>query len=363
MFDRLLSASPLGLGSEGPRDVTDWAIRLNGMLLMNDARADMLSIEVYDDVNLPGMMTLRLHNWDADLNKVTWSDKELLALGSSIVVELGYRNETQVVFDGEITGLEGEFEVSQSPALVVRAHDRRHRLMRGRKTRSFVKKRDSDIVREIAKDVQLIPKADSTTDLLPYVLQNNQTNYEFLQERARRIGFEVVVAGRMLYFRERKVKAKSDVTLSLNHNLIECFPRLASLNQVSETGVRGWDPKQQQEIVGKAAQVAAAMGSVTGPASVKKAFGESRHEQVQQPIYSKAEADAIARGALAEAALDYITAEGTCLGEPRLRAGIVITLTDLGTRFSGDYYVTSAHHQLDPAVGYRTGFTARRNAT
>ncbi|MBN8592385.1 MAG: phage late control D family protein [Anaerolineae bacterium] len=362
MLGSLLNALPRLL-DQGDRSVPDWVLRLNGVPAPPGLRADLLSLEIYSDVNLPGMLTLRLLNWDNLLHTVSWSDSPLLEIGTAIEAELGYLNETTKLFDGEITGLEPEFEVNRAPVLVVRAHDRRHRLMRGVKTRTFLKQQDSQIAMQIASSAGLKPQAEPTTDILDYVVQNAQTDYEFLLERARRIGFEVVVEGSRLFFRKRQVKGRSRVMLSPGTNLVECYPRLSSMNQVSEVQVRGWDATQKKEIVGKATSLHANMAAVSGPGSVKRAFGKAEGQQVHQPVTSKGEADTIAQGQLEEAALGYITVDGLCQGEPDLVAGTVITLQDLGKRFSGDYYVTSAHHQLDADAGYKTGFIARRNAS
>ena len=41
----------------------------------------------------------------------------------------------------------------------------------------------------------------------------------------------------------------------------------------------------------------------------------------------------------------------------------VIGLDDLGTRFSGEYYVTSVVHSFSRHEGYLTDFQVRRNAS
>jgi uncharacterized protein len=82
-----------------------------------------------------------------------------------------------------------------------------------------------------------------------------------------------------------------------------------------------------------------------------------------QPVHDRAEAEQLARRALAEMALRHIRAEGLCSGDPRLRAGKVVKVEGLGERFSGNYYLTSVEHRFALSKGYRTSFSARRNAT
>ena len=62
-----------------------------------------------------------------------------------------------------------------------------------------------------------------------------------------------------------------------------------------------------------------------------------------------------------EKSLNFISANGSCIGNPKLIAGMVIGISGIGKRYSGPYYVVSATHTID-ANGYRTTFQAKRNA-
>jgi hypothetical protein len=54
-----------------------------------------------------------------------------------------------------------------------------------------------------------------------------------------------------------------------------------------------------------------------------------------------------------------LTGSATAIGDPRIRAGAVITLDGMGTDFSGDYRVSAASHVVDSS-GYRTSFQVRK---
>ena len=153
---------------------------------------------------------------------------------------------------GEITALEPEFCATEVPKLIIRGYDRRHRLLRGCKTRSFVQVKDSDIAGQIAGDAGLTAQAEDTGVVLDYVLQHNQTDMEFLQDRARRIGYEVVVEDKSLYFRSHQNAQSEVLTLVREEDLLEFYPRLSTLGQVGEVAVHGWDVKKKKTLVGKA---------------------------------------------------------------------------------------------------------------
>ncbi len=343
-----------------------FGIRINGSDLPFKAMTDVISVTVHQDVAAPGMFALRLITWDITAIKITWADDELFAVGNEVEIQMGYVDDLHILMVGEITGLEPEFFASEVPLLTVRGYDRRHRLLRGRKTRSFTQVKDSDLASQIAVRAGLSAQATDTGVTLDYVLQHNQTDLEFLQDRAQRIGYEVVVEDKTLQFRPRQHAGSEVLTLNREGDLIEFYPRLTTLNQVDAVAVRSWNPRDKQAIVGQAAsgdESTRMGGSTVGPAAAAAAFGSTESASVDRPVFSQAEADQMARGRFDELALAYITGEGSCIGRTDLRAGTLIGIEGLGRRFSGSYYVTSTTHTYTPQRGYRTGFTVRRNAT
>lgn len=348
------------------RLVPAFRVQVNGTALPPQATADLISATVHEDVGAPSMFTLRLINWDMHRLSVTWADDDLFSEGDQVAVQMGYVDQLKQLMIGEITGLEPEFVNGEVPTLTVRGYDRRHRLMRSRNTRSFTQVKDSDIAVQIASALSLTARVEDSGVTHSYVLQHNQTDLEFLQERAARIGYEVVVEDRTLFFRPHQHTTTPLLTLSRDRDLIEFYPRLTTMSQVDQVTVRGWNPQEKQPIVGQAGSgdQRGTMGGFTGgPAASSSAFGSSAAASVEQPVSSQAEADQIARGRFNTMALAYISGEGVCVGRTDLRAGTVVAIEGLGRRFSGHYYLTSTTHSYSPTQGYRTAFTVRRNAS
>ena len=270
------------------------------------------------------------------------------------------------LFKGEITALEPAFHKDAPPTFTVRGHDKRHRLLRQRRTRTFTNMKDSEIADKVASEAGLGSEVETTKVKNQYVIQRNQTDLDFLLERAQRIGFEVVVDDKTLRFRSRAIDRKEIITLRRDVELLEFLPRLSTIGQVGEIVVRGWDPSKKKEIVGrsKSGQKNTTMGGKTsGPSTVQKSFGDDAGITVDAPVQTQEDADDFAQGLFSEMALGYVRAEGICVGEPKLRAGCNVQVEGIGRRFSGLYYVTSVSHKYSPRSGYRTEFAARRNAT
>jgi phage protein D len=346
--------------------VPTFKVFINGSALPPQAQADVIEVSVHEDVSVPSMFVLRLKNWDMIRLIVTWVDDELFGVGNEVEVQMGYVDKVETLLIGEITSLEPEFQAGAPPTVTVRGYDRRHRLMRGRKTRSFTGMKDSDIASQIANERGLTPDPTNTAVTLDYVLQHNQTDMEFLQDRAARIGYEVAVEDKTLLFRPRQNTGSEVLTLARDTELLEFYPCLTTLNQVGQIAVRGWNIKDKKPIVGQATtrHVSTTMGGTTsGPAAVNDTFGQSSAISVDHPVFTQAEADQMAVGRLNEMALTYISGEGVSIGRTNLRAGVIIQMEGLGERFSGRYYIIATVHSYTPSRGYRTAFTVRRNAT
>ena len=340
---------------------------INGSPLPVEAKLHVISLTVDHDVDLPGMFTLELTDSDSQKEETTWiNDEELFAVGNVVEVKLGYANDLETLIIGEITGIEPEFAFDRLPRLTVRGYDRRHRLQRGRKTQTFVQQKDSDIAAKIARDAGLTAQVEDSQVVHDYILQAEQTDIEFLQERAKRIHYEVVVEDKTLFFRPVANGSSEILTLSFDDDLMEFYPRLSSMGQVSELTVRGWNPKQKQEIVGQARvgdEVSTMGGQNSGAALVEDAFGTAVARVSDRPMLTQAEADRFAKARFNSLSLTLITGEGLCWGRTDLRPGKVIKIDGIGRRFSGQYYVTATVHRYHTQSGYRTHFTVRRNGT
>jgi uncharacterized protein len=346
--------------------VSEFDIIIDGTPLPSGMRPYIASVLVDDSIRLPGMFALEIistHELE-DVNQ--WIDDDLFAVGNVVEIKLGYGNDLETLIIGEITGLEPEFVFDRLPGLTVRGFDRRHRMQRGRKTRTFVNQKDSDIAAKIAAEAGLRAETIDSSVIHDYVIQANQTDLEFLQERARRIQYEAVVYDKQLSFRPVQNNKSEALTVTMDDHLLEFYPRLSMARQVSEVTVRGWDPKKKEEILSTAqagTESSTMGGKESGSKITQRAFGSTVEVLSARPSMTQAEADQIAKATLNQRALSLIEGEGLCLGRTDLRAGKVIKINGVGSRFGGQYYITTASHRYTAQGGYRTQFEVRRNAS
>jgi uncharacterized protein len=342
-------------------ELPDVSVRVNKAALPAPAQADLRAVTVEEDLTALSMFTLELLNWDDARLEFSWSDSPLFAVGNEVEIWLGYAGDLHKVMLGEITSLEPVFGPGRAPVLLVRGYDRRHRLARGRKTRTFAQMKDSEIASQLAFEAGLRAQVEDTKATLGYVIQSNQSDWEFLRRRAGLIGYEIYVREKVLYFRWPRDAAPPSDKLSLGVDITEFNPRLSTLALVSEVTVRGWNVMEKKPV---AATASTAPGDrASGPAVARRAFGAASENILGQPAQSLSSADPVAQGQFNGMALTYVTGEVVALGRPQLRAGTVVDISGAGRTFSGSHYVTSVTHTVTPEDGYQTSFTVQRNFT
>ncbi len=342
----------------GAEYFTECTIKISGQLMQDDFMDLLAEVVVDTSLHLPDMFTIAIND-----PELAWVDSNQLDVGKPVEIKIKTGGELGglegTLIKGEITALEPTFSAAGETTLLIRGYDKSHRLHRGKKTRTFLKQRDSDIVQRIAGEVGLSAQVDSTNIQYDYVLQNNQTNMEFLLARAQRIGYQVYSVDGRLYFKKGEFEHGQGPALSLGETLRSFTPRLNADHQADKIIVKGWDEKGKQAIVGQTTPNSSLnQGGVskTGGDAAKTAFGGAEAVLVDRPIFTPAEAEALAKGLSNDLSRDFIQAEGACQGDPRVKAGWTVTISGVGRRFAGKYFVTSAIHAYSPG-GYETTFS------
>ncbi|OYQ67755.1 type IV secretion protein Rhs [Pseudanabaena sp. SR411] len=330
------------------------SLQIDGVNASEDLLNDILQISVEESLHQPGMFTIIVNNdYFPGSTDTAWEHQSQFAIGKKI--KIGFtssttedpdfvKEETGYVLEGEITAIETELnEKSQAP-IIVRGYDISHRLHRGRFNRSFQNVKDSDMVSQIIGEAGITAGTiTATTVVHEYAFQENQTNMEFLQERAARNGFELYVQDGKLNFRA----PSQDQTLELKwlEDIHSFRVRVTSSEQVSSVEVRGWDYVQKKAIVSTATtgSVLTTTDSGTGKQASTKFNSSPKMIVVDQPVFSVNEAQKMAQSLCNELGGEFVNADAKGEGNPAIRPGRVIKLSGIGN-YSGSYYVTETHH-------------------
>ncbi len=345
--------------SNQPEIVSQLNIKISGTDVQDAVIQELAGVTVDQHTHLPGMFTIKLYDPGLEL-----LDRGPFDLTKEVEI-LAEKPGGQMVslITGEITALEPQFQEGMIAELVVRGYDKSHRLFRETRSKAYTNVKDSDLARTIASNGGLSPDVEETSQVYDHIYQHNQTDLEFLTQRAWRIGFECYVADGKLVFRKPKTGSAA-ITLTWGDDLLSFQPRMTLAEQVDEVIVKGWDAENQKPITGNASQgkLYPGVGEPKKGAAWANQFGKGKLVIVDQPVVNQSEANILAAARLDEISGAFIEAEGLAFRRPDIRAGQVIKIEALGKRFSGEYLVTSATHIATPE-GLRTEFSVRGTRT
>ncbi|HEX3650503.1 MAG TPA: phage baseplate assembly protein V, partial [Pseudonocardiaceae bacterium] len=362
-----------------------------GTVLADDAAGSMVRVVVDTDLHLPGMFELTFLDNGTDALRTAG-----LVMGATVQVFSLAPGETTdtCLIQGEVTCLEGRFE-NLHRKIVVRGYDLTHRLQRVRRTRTFLNMTDSDIASRIFREAGLTnTQVDQSSTTHDHIGQCDQTDWDFLGQRAAEIGYELTTDAGVLHFRAAStVSAGTPVPLEFPINLWAFRPRLTAGNLSPEVEVRVWDPLQNKVLTHVAAASAGSVsltgqqpqtlgttftsgaGPATPPAAKGSAVGDlgpapstSAHVVHNLPVAMGSGIDPAGQQA-AKAVAEHVgstfaEADGEAAGTPHIRAGAPLAVTGVSDPFSGSWLVTSAQHVFDTAeTGYVTRFVASGRQT
>ncbi len=296
---------------------------------------------------------------------------------------------SQVLIDGEVTCLEATCHNLDSYS-TVRGYDLCHRLQRTRRTRAFHQSSDSEIAEQVVKAAGLTQVAiESSGTIHNFVGQCNQTDWEFLSQRAREIGYEAGISCGTFYFRPASSVATAGskpVELTFREDLRRFLPRVTAGNLAQGVEVRVWDPLQAKVISQvKDISTGTARPGTAEPASLGKEFvsdtppgstaqpatssagdegpppSSTAHVVCDLPVATGSAIDGaatVAATALADqVASTFAEAEGEAVGDPGIQPGTVLKISGVPHAFGGSWLVTNARHVFDlSAGGYATEF-------
>ena len=344
----------------------EFQITVNKKALTGQFLSALQSLKVEEEINLPSMFSFNINIVNPKDNSWQGVNLDTFAPGDVVQISMGLKK-PEVLIVGEISALDPTFGPCSS--LDVRGYDGLYRLSFGEFTRTFQNQTDGQIAAKMAKEAGLTPKTETPKLTQTTVYQKEISNYNFLLKRIQLYAFEIMVRDKDFIFRASKEGGPPVFTLDYAKDLDEIQLNLRVLTKGSKYEVLGWDAKKGKVIKGEVTgggSSAKMGGKETGYDVSKDYFDVQRKDpssKVSAPFYNiqdAASAKTIADGLSQSELNQFIEGEGTCEGNPKVRAGINIGLAGLSQRFNGTYYVTAATHSIDDENGYVTTFKVRR---
>ncbi len=292
--------------------------------------------------------------------RIGWAyfDRKVLEFGKTLKVTYA----DDVLFEGRIMALEALFPETGIRSITVLAEDRFQDLRMTRRTRTFNEVSDADLFRKIASDHGLTSDVDVPIVQHKVLAQVNQSDLALLRERARSLDAELWMVGSTLHVVRHSARGTGSLELKYRQELHELTVLADLAHQRTAVSVTGWDVAAKQAISHEATDSVIRgelNGDDSGVSILEQSIG-ARKEQLSHTVpVTTAQAQHEAESFFKIAARRFVTCRGAATVQPKLHAGAVVQLRELGPLFSGKYYVVEVRHLFDRA-GLRTEFAAER---
>lgn len=376
--------------------VPQYEILIDGDGLPDTVLHDVLEVTYTDNIDELDYFEITVANWDSQKRQAKYigsetaeilNDKERARLytlfepcAKKVRLSMGYSGQLQSLITATFTTMEPEFPDSGAPTLKVRGLNVLHQLRRKKYDDAFENKKYSQIAREIANredddlhtrrfpiQVDINEEAQAAESPNRFVAQKKEFDIDFLWKLARKQGYVVTIhegeqeQSRRLYFGPSHTLAERPLyELEWGKSLLSFSPRITTANQFRSVTVHGWNRDSQKPISAKVDFDDEELNRMNRDLHEMVRKCDPREEEVvDEPVFSKDEAEQRARAILLDQSKQMVKASGSTVGLPGLRAGSKVDIKGIGSRLSGTYFVTETTHVLNDN-GYITNFQARR---
>lgn len=340
-------------GTTAKEHVASMQVLINGAELDATFRTLLTEVKVIDSLTLPDMALVRITD-----QKGENIDSNPLQLGAKIEIKAGQMADrsTASIFKGQIAAVEPEF-TPQGVVLSARAYDEAHKLNREKKTRTFQQMSASNMAQKVAGESGIaIGEIKSTSVVHEFFQQSNETDWAFLWRLAMMHDYEVVVADGKFNFRPANVAGGAATEVRWGDTLQTFRPRMSGIQQVNEVEVRAWDPKTKKVVNGRASSPETTSKPGVARSKVAGDLGGGKTVVTDRPAATTAEANEIAKATLQRMADAYFEADGVARGNPAIRAGSKLKIAGVGSKFGGEFTISSSTHSYHGHRGYQTAF-------
>jgi len=373
------------------------SVKLNMMPLRPDIEPHLARVVVDTHLQLPDMFELTFLDEECTLASTAGFE-----IGGKVEVFGGAADsmEAKSLIQGEITSIEAVC-AHLHVYTVVRGYEKAHRLQRVPRTRTFLNVKDSDVARQIAGDAGLdIGTIDDTRTTHEHLSQIATTDWNFLKQRARELGYETGVTGGEFYFRKPSGRPDGGLgglagaamdaaaslvgagppTLTFKDNLLEFMPRISAANITPKVEVRVWDPCAASVVTAKedtstgtatidgqepkplAGRVMSSLPfpipslpSIPGLPDFGQPPDDTAYVVTNRPLAegsnATAAAEEMAVGLSEHIGSVFAEAEGYAIGNPDVQAGKPVNIAGVPPQFVGKWIVSNAKHTFDENEG------------
>ena len=285
-------------------------------------------------------------------------------IGSEVSIHLGYKDDVQEVFAGEVTGFAPRLDEYSAPLMEVKMHSKLHRLDKGTRCASFEHKTPAGIIRDIVQGYNLNADVEEFGPEYNYIEQKNFTDYGYIMYLAGKYGKTVYCHGNTVHVKTEIAPTDDDVVLEWGKTIISARTKTDLAAQLSAVTATGWDMRKCSGFTATATMkdVPLKIGGEYCWEDNAKGYDSHKVGQLSSSSFTdEKDAMEVARSVLLGRSLQFQSCEAKTEGNCHIRPGNRLTVKYLGKHSDGEYLVQSVEHDFSVQDGYFTTCHLKRN--
>ncbi len=336
-----------------------WIAYVDGVRLGTGYEGALKRIYIHDRLDFAGTASLLFGSSPLD-----FCNDGTFTIGSEVSIHLGYKDDVQEVFAGEVTEFAPRLDEFSTPLTEVKIHSKLRRLNKGTRYISFEHKTPADIIRDIVQGYNLKADVEDFGPEYNYIEQKNFTDYGYIMYLAGKYGKSVYCHGDTVYVKTEITPTNDNVVLERGKTIISARTKTDLAAQLSAVTATGWDVMKCGGFTATATMkdVPLKIGGEYCWEDNAKGYDSHKVGQLSSSSFTdEKDAMEVARSVLLGRSLQFQSCEAKTEGNCRIRPGNRLTVKYLGRHSDGEYLVQSVEHSLSVQEGYFTTCHLKRN--
>ncbi len=307
---------------------------------------EVQSITVNNTINRIPTAKITLIDGNPTTGKFEVSSSKTFVPGNELTIEAGYDSKNKLIFKGIVTKQSIQIHDGVGAILIVECRDKAIDMIVGRKSITYAKKKDSDIISSIIGNYSGLSASISATETQwPEQVQYYATDWDFILTRAEANGMVVsVINGEVSVFPPDK-NTTSVLEIKYGDNLLSFNADLDAVTQLANAKANSWDYTKQEVISGSASNETSGPGNLSSK-KLSEVVGLSDYDVQSSAPLATADLKNWSKAVLIKSAYSKIQGELKYQGTTDAVTGKYITLAGLGDRFNGDHFVSGVFHDI-----------------
>ena len=347
------------MSSENKTLTPIWIVYADGARLPWKYDGALRKIRVFDRLNTIGTASLVF-----GMSAPDFDNDDVFCEGSEVSVHLGYKDDVEEVFSGEVTGFAPRFGEYGALQMEVQIETKLHRLDKGVHAKAFESKTTSQIIKEIITKHNLKAEVEEFGPMHNYTEQRNLTDYDYITQLAYKYGKTLWCQGNTIYVKTEITPSEDDVILEWGKSIISARSKTSITKQLSAATCTGWSMMDCRGFAATATMkdIPLKIGGEYSWEDNSKGYDPKKIEQITtEEIPDEEDAAAVAKAYIQNRSFKFQSCDIKTQGNYHIKPGNRLTVKYLGKQSDGEYLIESVEHTLDIQEGFITKCRLIRN--